>query len=90
MGVSKISIFSLIMFFTSKSQVVDNASIFMQQLSQYLKFLSFECNIDYLFYLFKSRPPYQVEKKGNGCARGWCVVRRSLLQDGCKVSTCEV
>ena len=26
---------------------------------------------------YKSRQPYQVEKKG-GCARGWCVRRESL------------
>ena len=33
-----------------------------------------------LFFFFKSRLPYQVEKKG-GCVRGWCVRRGSLLQD---------
>ena len=37
-----------------------------------------------LLLFFQERPPYQVgkkKKKGNGCARGWCVGRGSLLQD---------
>ena len=36
-----------------------------------------------LFSLFSSVTaiPSREEKKGNGCARGWCVRRVSLLQD---------
>ena len=35
-----------------------------------------------MLLFFQARPPYQVGKKrGNGCARGWCVRRGSLLQD---------
>ena len=38
--------------------------------------------VNLFFFFFKSQQPYQVEKKErNGCARGWCVKRGSLLQD---------
>ena len=29
----------------------------------------------FFFSFFKSQPPYQVEKKRNGCTKGWCVGR---------------
>ena len=41
-------------------------------------------------FFFKSRPPYQVEKKEGGCAGGWCVRRGSLLQDCLPVKFQEV